>query len=77
MRDNPGLGEDFKITAVHIQEHSTRDFVTKWILYLATAFIMAAGVYGAYMGEFSALTAVVMAVEAPVFTILGYYFGKK
>ena len=68
--------DDFKVLNVQVYDSKTRSFVAKLILILAALFLIGAAAYGVSRGEFSGLTAVVMIVEAPVFLILGFYFGK-
>ena len=66
----------FEIESVRISESATRSFIAKWVLVVASLFLLAAAAYGAITGSFGALSVVVMFAEAPVFLILGYYFGK-
>lgn len=67
---------DFRVDDVRIYDSKTRGFAAKLVLVLAALFLVGAAAYGLYRDEFSGLSVVVMFVEAPIFTILGFYFGK-
>ena len=68
--------DDFQVNDVRIYDSQTRGFVAKLVLIVAALFLVGAAGYGVYQGEFSGLSVVIMIVEAPMFTILGFYFGK-
>ena len=69
--------DDFQVEDFRIYDSKTRGFLVRFIVIMATIFLLGAAAYGFYTGEFGVLSAVVMAVEAHVFMILGYYFGQR
>lgn len=71
-----GQNDDFQVDDVRVYDSQTRGFVAKFVLIVAALFLLGAATYGMYRDEFSGLSVVVMFVEAPIFTILGFYFGK-
>ena len=66
--------KDFVITDVRVSESSTRAFIVRCVLIVAAIFIFGSASIGLATGKFGLLDSVMMFVEPPIFTIIGYYF---
>ena len=59
------------------EETKTRRYLTITVFTIAVVLAIVAAIYGFVTGEFKGLVAVSLFVDAPVMSVLGYYYGKN
>ena len=67
--------QDFEIS--DFRKVSSRGAVLAVVLGLAALFLVSAGIYGWWHGEFSGLQKVADYIRDPMWLIVGYFFGVK
>ena len=77
-------GNEFEVTDVEVirahrdfLEQKSKNFIVVLVFLTGIAFLAGSGVLGIVEGSFEKLSAVWMAVSAPLSGILGYYFRIK
>ena len=69
--------DSFEIDVEVLKETKVRSYLTITVFVIAVILASIATIYGFMTGEFDGLVAVGLFVEAPVMSVLGYYYGKS
>lgn len=67
----------FEIDVQILKETEVRSYLTITVFVVAVIIASIAAIYGFMTGDFDGLIAVGLFVEAPVMSVLGYYYGKS
>lgn len=69
--------ESFELKMQVFEEAKDRRYLTIAVLSIAVTIAMIATIYGFETGKFDGLIAVGLFIEAPLMSVLGYYYGRN